>query len=235
MGVRVRTPVIAIIACVFLVSIQAAAAQEGPIIQAFFGSLKLDDQTAEWDEVSDTEIDVDFSSLPSGGIEAEYTYGGEQLRWGINSGGSIAWKNDGTRISGGFSGDTGGVIRVELDNSLFLLELHLGGFVRSKLSETISFYVAAGPMVMYGKHEVEDDDLEETLPSSRGSIELESSDDSDFAVGAYARTGLDFEFRPGQQVGLGIRYMKTELDFDKTFGKLDIEGPQYVITYTAAL
>ena len=29
--------------------------------------------------------------------------------------------------------------------------------------------------------------------------------------------------------------MQTQLDFDDTIGKLDIEGRQYVIPYTAAL
>ena len=150
----------------------------------------------------------------------------------MNPGGSIAWKNSGTRVSGGFSGDTGGVIRIELDNSLFLGELHLGLFLRANLATNLTIYGAAGPMVMYGRHKVED---EEAVPSSADDIELSSSEDSDFAFGGYARAGLDFEFKPGQQVGLGVRYMQTELDFGDTIGELDIEGPQYVITYTAAL
>ena len=216
-------------------SIAVTAQEQAPLYQAFFGSLQLDDQTADWDDISDSAVDVDFSSLPSGGLEFEYTYGGERLRWGINSGGSIAWKSDGTRISGGFSGDTGGVIRVELDNSLFLGELHLGLFMRANLGPNLSLYAAAGPMAMYGRHKVEDEEVEEAVPSGEDNVELSSTEDSDFGFGAYARTGLDFEFKPGQQVGIGVRYMQTELDFDDTIGKLDIEGPQYVITYTAAL
>ena len=68
------------------------------MMQAFLGSLKLDDQSGDWDEVSEEEVEVEFpSSLPSGGVEAEYAYGGETLKWGINSGGSIAWKSSDTR------------------------------------------------------------------------------------------------------------------------------------------
>lgn len=49
----------------------------GPLLQAFFGSLQLDDQVAGWDDISGEPVSVEFpSSLPSGGIEAEYRYGG---------------------------------------------------------------------------------------------------------------------------------------------------------------
>jgi hypothetical protein len=232
-GLTVRTAILILLAS--SLGMAVSAQENAPVFQAFFGSLQLDDQTADWDDISDAEVDVDFSSLPSGGLEFEYTYGGEALRWGINSGGSIAWKNDGTRISGGFSGDTGGVIRVELDNSLFLGELHLGLFLRANLGSNLTLYGAAGPMVMYGRHKVEDEEVEEAVPSGADDVELSGAEDSDFAFGGYARAGLDFEFKPGQQVGIGVRYMQTHLDFDDTIGKLDIEGPQYVITYTAAL
>lgn len=205
------------------------------IIQGFLGSLSLDDQTGEWDEISDDDVEIEFpSSVPSGGVEAEYAYGGERVRWGINTGGSIAWKSSDTRFSGGFNGDTGGTIRIDIDNSLFLGELHIGGFVRGKLGQAVSIYGAAGPMMMYGKHEVEDED-EVVSPSGNGTVVLTASDDSDFAFGFYARAGIDFAFSPGQYVGIGVRYMQTELDFDKTVGKVDIEGPQVVITFSAAL
>ncbi len=109
-----------LIAAILTVTSSASFAHEDSVMmQAFIGSLKLDDQTAQWDEVGDGEVDVAFpSSIPSGGVEAEYTYGGTLLKWGINSGGSIAWKSSDTRISGGFSNETGGVIRVDIDNSL---------------------------------------------------------------------------------------------------------------------
>ena len=47
-----------------------------------------------------------------------------------------------------------------------------------------------------------------------------------------ARAGIDFAINDTQQLGLGVRYLSTELDFDKTVGKLDIKGPQYVLTFT---
>ena len=207
---------------------------QGPLVQLLLGVLELDDQSGEWEEISDNDVDVDFSSLPSGSLEVEYTYGGEQVQWGINSGGSLAWKSDDTRFSGGFTGDTGAVIRVDLDNSLLLVELHLGGFVRAQLSQLVSVYAAAGPMVMYGEHDVEDESVEPApAPNSQGTVVITHSDDNDVNIGAYARAGIEFEIGQNQLVGLGVRYMRTELDFDKTIGELDIEGPQYGLTFTA--
>jgi hypothetical protein len=218
----------------FLATPTLAAEEPRPMMQAFFGSLKLDDQTAEWEDIGGDEVDVEFpSSLPSGGVEAEYAYGGgEAFKWGINSGGSIGWKNSDTRISGGFSGNTGAVIRFDFDNSLFIGELHLGGFARAYLGPRISIYAAAGPMIMYGKHKVEE---EEVVSPAEDEVEIQTTEESSFAFGFYGRTGIDFQYSQSQHVGLGVRYMAAEMDFDKTVGTLDLEGPQVVLTYTAQL
>jgi opacity protein-like surface antigen len=207
-----------------------------PQFQVFLGVLELDDQTGEWKDISDDGVDVDFSSLPSGGIEGEYIYGRGWIHWGLNPGGSIAWKNDDTNFSGSLTNENGGTLRVDLDNSLFLIELHLGGYVRGRLNEKITTYAAAGPMVMYGSHDVEDESVDGTpQPLNDGTVVISESDSSDINVGYYARAGIDFAISGTQQLGLGIRYLSTELDFDKTVGKIDIKGPQYVLTFTTLL
>ncbi len=208
--------------------------QPAPLFQAFIGSLQLDDQTANWDEIGDDTAKVEFpSSLISGGIEGEYTYGGtERWRWGVNPGGSIAWKNSDVRVSGGFTGETGGVIRFDIDNALFIGELHLGLFVRAGLMPKLSAYAAAGPMIMYARLNVEDEDVEIPTPTANGQIVFTSSEASDFDVGYYGRAGIDYRYAKGKYVGLGVRYMSAEMDFSDNFGQIDIEGPQFVLSYT---
>ncbi|KAA1189531.1 outer membrane beta-barrel protein [Pseudohalioglobus sediminis] len=224
-----------VLAALLLATPALAREEPKPLMQAFLGSLKLDDQTASWDDVSDEDVDVEFpSSLPSGGIEAEYRYGGnDAFGWGINSGGSIGWKNSDTRISGGFSGDTGGVIRFDFDNSLFIGELHLGGYARAHLGPRVSVYAAAGPMIMYGRHKVEEEDV--AAPTAEREVEISTSEESSFAFGYYSRAGIDFQYSPGQHLGLGVRYMAAKMDFDDTVGTLDLRGPQFVFTYSAQL
>ncbi|MEP6388765.1 MAG: hypothetical protein ABJ056_02480 [Halioglobus sp.] len=213
-------------------SVSAEDEEHPKLMQVFLGSLQLDDQSGRWTNGFDEPVDLEFpSSLPSGGMEGEYVYGEGYVHWGINPGGSIAWKNSGTKISGGFTGDSGAVIRVNLDNSLFLGELHLGGFVRARLGPRFTAYAAAGPMIMYGSHEVEDGEIPEVSPSNN-TVVIETSDESDFGFGAYARAGIDYRIQGQQRLGFGVRYMYTELDFNNTVGKVDIEGPQYVLAYT---
>ena len=220
-----------------LVATPALAEEEepAPLFQAFIGSLQLDDQSASWDELEGADAEVEFpSSLLSGGIEGEYTYGGtDTWRWGINPGGSIAWKSSDVRVSGGFSGETGGVIRFDIDNSLFIGELHLGLFVRAGLMDKVSAYAGAGPMIMYAKHEVEDEDIETPQPTATGTIVITDSGESDFDVGYYGRAGIDYRYARGKRVGIGVRYMSAEMDFSNTFGQVDIEGPQFILSYTA--
>ena len=122
---------------------------------------------------------------------------------------------------------------MDVDNSLFLIELHLGAYVRGRFTDRITGYMAGGPMVIYGSHEVEDENVEPSPePSGNGTVVITERDSDDINIGYYARAGIDFETSENQQLGFGIRYMSAELDFDKTVGELDIEGPQYVLTFT---
>jgi opacity protein-like surface antigen len=214
-----------------------SANESAPLMQVFLGVMEPDDQTGQWDAVSEGPVDIDFSSLPSGGVEAEYLFGSGWVHWGLNPGGSISWKNDDTNFSGSLTNENGGTLRFEADNSLFLAELHLGAYVRGRLSERVTTYAAAGPMVMYGSHDIKNENFEQVpsqgAPSS--TADIDETDSSDINVGYYARAGIDFAINDKQQMGLGVRYLSTELDFDKTVGKLDIKGPQYVLTFTTQL
>ncbi|MFB0950149.1 MAG: hypothetical protein QMB10_02770, partial [Halioglobus sp.] len=126
---------------------------------------------------------------------------------------------------------------LEADSSLFLAEIHLGGYVRGRVSDRITTYAAAGPMVMYGSHDVNNESSTSAPPQMTPSstVVFEETDSSDINVGYYLRAGIDFSIRKNQHIGFGIRYMSTELDFNKTVGKVDIKGPLYVLTFSTQL
>lgn len=219
-----------------LTSLATHADQEteyAPLYQGFIGNLQLNDQSASWDELGGEIADVEFpSSMLGGGLEAEYAWGGSDTwRWGINPGGSISWKSSDTRVSGVIGGDNGAVIRFDLDNGLFLGEMHLGAYVRGGLAPKLAAYAGAGPMLMYGKLELEDEEV--AAPS--GTIVVNGSEASDWDVGYYARAGLDYRYAKGKHLGFGVRYMSAELDFSDTVGAIDIEGPQFVLTFTTKM
>ena len=124
-----------------------------------------------------------------------------------------------------------------MDNSLFLVAHFHNMVIPGVLFGSITAYVAGGPMVMYGSHDVKNDNIEEVQPQHTGNrtVVLTESDSSDTNIGYYARAGLDFQINDSQHLGFGIRYMSTELDFDKTVGKINIKGPQYVLTFTTRM
>ncbi|WP_170287453.1 outer membrane beta-barrel protein [Halioglobus maricola] len=204
-----------------------------PLYQGFLGNLQLDDQSASWDELDGENAEIEFpSSILGGGLEAEYAWGGSSTwRWGFNPGGSVSWKSSDTRVSGTIGGENGAVIRFDLDNGLFLGEMHLGAYVRGGLARKLSAYAGAGPMLMYGKLELED----EEVVAPTGTVVITGSEASDWDVGYYARAGLDYRYAKGKYLGLGVRYMSAELDFSDTVGPVDIEGPQFVVTFSTKL
>lgn len=216
--------------------IPPASAQEEdehpPIIQYFLGTLKLEDQSANWTELSDEPVQVDFNAMPSVGIEAEYAFHQGWVHWGLNSGGSVAYKDGDTNFNG-MRTRNAAPERTGLDNSLLLVEVHMGGYVRGRINQRLTTYAAAGPMLMYGAHEVEEQYLDGSAINIEEGEQLVSQDDSSAVnLGYYARAGIDFEIRKNQYLGAGFRYMASELDFDKTIGNLDIEGPQFVFTFS---
>jgi opacity protein-like surface antigen len=214
-------------------ALAAPAAVEQPLMQVFLGVAELDDQTATWQDEAGETVDVNFDSLPVGGIELEYVFGRGFVHWGLNPGGSVAWKEDNTKVAGRLTEQNGGTFLVSFDNSLLLTELHLGAYVRGRLNERVTTYAAAGPMVMYGSLDVDNDDASASQADDDSGNNDSSS--SDVNIGYYGRAGIDFALDDKQQLGLGVRYLSSDLDFDKTIGNVDIEGPQYVLTFTVQL
>lgn len=211
---------------------QAQKEESAASYQLFLGALKLDDQNINWREISDGAAEVDFTTLPVAGLETEYAFHQGWVHWGINSGGSLAFKNGDVNFTG--SRTRGGSLQsTTLDSSLFLAELHLGGYIRGRIKPRITTYAAAGPMLLYGRHEIEDQLVLDAAGNPLEDTQITASQDSSaLNLGYYARAGIDFEVRKNQHLGVGLRYMAGELDFDNTAGNIDIEGPQFVFTFS---
>lgn len=206
--------------------------QSAASYQLFLGALKLDDQNINWQEISDGAAEVDFATLPVAGLETEYAFHQGWVHWGINSGGSLAFKKGDINVNGSRQ-QNGTVLNTTLDSSLFLAELHMGGYIRGRIKPRITTYAAAGPMLLYGRHEIEDQLVLDAAGNPLEDTQVTASRDSSaLNLGYYARAGIDFEVRKNQHLGVGLRYMAGELDFDNTAGNIDIEGPQFVFTFS---
>jgi hypothetical protein len=204
-------------------------------VQVFIGTMDLNDQTGELQNDTGEPVDIDFSNLPTIGIEVETPYGGQDsgLEYGVNAGGGVSWKGSNTKFAGKVDNGEGSVF-FRIDNSLTIVEAHIGGYLRGHLGKTMDVYLGAGPAVIFGSHDVEDEE-EEAVPIStaNGTVILNSKDSSDVIIGYYARAGFEFDLGSGKQWGLGVRYLGGEMDFQDTVGKFDLEGLQVLLTYSA--
>lgn len=209
--------------------------EEPALVQGSIGVMSIRDENARWGDISDRGVDVDFANLFVVGAEWEYPFHTGWVHWGVSPGGSIGWQGDDTTFSGGFSDEAGGVVNVELDNSLFMAELHLGGFVRGRLTDRITTYAAAGPALVYAEHKTRSERVRSSPDAWPEGVELVGDEDaSALDLGFYARAGIDFEVRRGAHMGLSLRYSASELDFDDTIGTIDVTGTQVLFTYSTS-
>lgn len=95
-------------------------------------------------------------------------------------------------------------------------------------------------MIVYG---VVDVDNAEHAPNSDGfivtsdnsEIHLYEETDGAIDVGYYGRSGIDVKVDDRFWIGFSVRYVDSELDFTKTFGKLEVKGTQYLLTISFEL
>lgn len=62
---------------------------------------------------------------------------------------------------------------------------------------------------------------------------LTSDNSNDVAFGYYGRAGIEFNVGNNSQMGVGVRYLGAEMDFDDTIGSVAVDGLQVLLTYSA--
>jgi len=202
-------------------------------INVYLGAMEVDDQSVR---IEDSDLlddaDVDFSTLPGGGIIVEMPLAGGPFEAGVEAGGGVAWRNEDTDVYGS-SIDGNTTVRVDVDNSFVLADLEVGVYARLHLGQRVSLYAGGGPALVYGSHEVEDETVE-PLPAE-GTVVLRNDEASDLDVGYYGRAGIDLAWEGGYRFGLGAKWLGAELDFDETIGSADIDGVFYFLSVSQSL
>ena len=114
---------------------------------------------------------------------------------------------------------------------MFLGDLFFGGYTSMNIGKRIRLYLGGGPLLIYGQRKI---DPEEDNPDTSDII-YESTYESEWNVGVYARTGVDFIVSDKFIFGLSARGIKTNLDFDNKGKDTKVEGVQFLFTLSAAL
>ncbi len=188
-----------------------AAEAEGPVlVQVMYGKMV----------VANDEGDVgggDFN-IPLFGAAVQKAFGGDFVHYGIETGGLFNWQNDirSWHVSGGGSG---GSAAVALDINGFIFDYFFGGYASVTPVPFLRLYLGGGPLLIYGYRKSENSDAQTSVK--------ETTSDSGFGVGAYARAGLELILTDHVIFGAGVRGTRTSLALKDASGKVDIEGWQY--------
>ena len=203
--------------------------------QVMFGSLKLNDNNVRFeanDEVFEGELP---SSIPYLGAAAQVPWKDDVFGYGWEGGGFFSWFNRSTSYYAS-SGGGGTTIRINIDNSFWAIETFMGLYGSFKPSDSLRFYVGAGPLFLLATTKVDDVDEVETQPVATNTIVIDTNDyHSDFTIGGYARAGFEFELPNQYWVGASVRHMRADLNLNKSIGKFDIDGNVYYLTVTKKL
>jgi len=210
----------------------AAGVKEPLYGQVMFGSLKLNDQTVSFesnDEVFEGELP---SSIPYLGAAAQVIIHDGVFGYGWEGGGFFSWKNHSVSYYG-TSGGSGTQVRVVVDNAFWSFETFFGLYGSFQPTDRLRMYVGAGPLFLFATTKVDNVEEPEPAPAPSNTVVIDTNSyNSDFALGGYARAGLDFRIQDNMWMGVSVRHMEASLDLDKTIGSFDIDGDLYFLTFT---
>ena len=197
-------------------------------VQALVGAAQFSEDDLTFAETSTTDgtttSNNDLSSMPYLGMAFQHPFKGKNTQIGLDGSFLFGWRSKDTKVRGG-----SGHLAVSIDSSLWLIDLSMGLFVKHTFNNRWRTYVAAGPVMMFGDYS-EDTDEEDLETSER---EKYDNSDSAFGVGAYARGGFDYLFGDNAYVGVCVRGLKTNLEFDDApEASSGLSGAQGFITFS---
>jgi hypothetical protein len=195
------------------VSTDIACAQDSKnpmVIHVVYGRLLVDND--------DPDLEGGDFDIRLFGADAQKPFGGKTFKFGIEVGGLFNWDSE-VRSVAASSGKGGGMVAVSLDIESFLFDYYFGGYLSFEPARWIRLFVGAGPLIIWGWREVQNE-ATDSQPS-------ESESEYDLGTGLYGRAGLDILIAKNVGLTAEVRSNKTTLSFEDTAGEVDVEGLQY--------
>jgi hypothetical protein len=203
-------------------------AVDGGYMQGLIGSSRFNADSLTFRVPSDEATgEKDLSSMPYVGLIGQYFFGSKATRLGFEGGALFGWRSRKTTV---LLSQNQAIINI--DASFWMLDLSAGVCLNQKLSPRWRFYLGGGPAMVFAEYE-EDGKVEEgdaADPTTAAAIEGES--ESGFGIGAYGRAGLEFEYYPTASIGISIRGLVTNMEFDNAVGSSEVSGVQGFVTFT---
>ncbi len=199
-------------------------------VQSFIGATNLDDEDLlVFDEFDEPATADDYTgTLPTLGAGVQIANRKGSLELGLDTGGLLSWKSGSTRFA-----YRDGTTYFRMDTDLVLFEAFIGAYAGINLTDRFRLYAAAGPTLVYGHLDSDNDDEVDPAPHLNGGREIHlGGKDSDIALGGYGRVGMEYLINPMMIIGVSGRYTDTELDFSDVVGKMQVEGTQWFLTFS---
>jgi hypothetical protein len=190
-----------------------------------------DDDVAELTDDTGTDYDGDLGNRPYGGGFVQFPLNRASQdgpgQWGYEAGGYVSWKNHTSSFEA-----KDNTARIRIENEFLMVETFLGLFTALQLGDRVRLSASVGPTFVYGRVSL-DDDTPEIEPYGGGSniVINRDSSDSDVTLAAYARAGIDIRISERSYIGLSVKTIKGELEFDDSIGEVDLEGPYVMVTF----
>ncbi|MEZ4483276.1 MAG: outer membrane beta-barrel protein [Syntrophotaleaceae bacterium] len=198
-------------------------------LQGYVGAASFDEDAMTFYQASETDPDTgsttDLSSMPYLGLSVQYALSPKPTHVGIDTSLLFGWRSD---DSSAFIGN--GQARVKIDAELWFLDLAVGVYAQTVLGERWRVYGAVGPMLLFGEYS--DDTEEEDLSASPTTEQKESSSDSAFGYGGYAKLGVEYALSRNNYIGIAVRAITTTLEFDNALDDSGLSGFQGFATFT---
>jgi hypothetical protein len=187
-----------------------------PALQALVGVNLLDPGELVLEDVDDGDPGAfavaEYSAMPSVGVAGMQPLTHDPLHVGLEGTLFFSWWVDEAETFA--SGD------VDVDTRLLITDLGIGPYVSTSMGRNVRAYAGAGAAFLFAALDVESDAAED------------DPDSWSFGVGGYARAGLELRLGDGSLLGLGVRGVAADLDFDGDHPDAAADGLQVFLTYT---
>lgn len=225
---RIALLVVMLAGCLFPTQMFALDTPTPTFVQAMVGAAQFSEDDLTFSEISTTDgtvtSDNDLSTMPYLGMAFQYPFHGDNAQVGLDGSFLFGWRSKDTTVRGG-----SGQIAISVDSSLWLADLSVGLFVKHTFFNRWRTYAAAGPAVVFGEYSEDTDEEDSTNEIN----EKNDNSDSEFGVGAYARVGFDYLFGPNAYVGVCVRGLKTNIEFDSApDASSSLSGVQGFLTFS---
>jgi hypothetical protein len=196
------------------------------LVQVMLGAVRYSNLNLDYQSTADPSLEATstFTWMPLIGVSGGIPIVQDPIGLGIEGGALFSWMSDSVTAYGG-----NGTINIHINNKLYLLDLFIGPYLNAELGKKMRIYGGLGPLLMFGQNNNEQTDQN---VSSSSLDKTTNSISSAFGPGLYARTGIEFRLRNNAWMGLGVRGFMSKLNFNNVSGTTDVNGLQFMITYS---